>query len=146
MLHKLKPAKGSRPSRKRIARGDSGRGGSTAGRGVKGQDARSGPKRHPGFEGGQTPLVRRQPKLGGFNNPNRIEYEVVNVGVLENQLDAGTYDVADLRKARLARGKRPIKLLSQGDVKKKFNLSVHAASSSAKSAIEKAGGSVTILS
>lgn len=146
MLHKIKPAKGSRQSRKRIARGDSGRGGSTAGRGVKGQDSRSGPKRHPGFEGGQMPLIRRQPKLGGFNNPNRIEYEVVNIGSLEKQLDAGTYDAAALREARLARGKKPIKLLSQGTVKKKFNLSVHAASSSAKSAIEKAGGSVTILS
>lgn len=146
MLHKLKPAHGSRPSRKRIARGDSGRGGSTAGRGVKGQDARSGPKRHPGFEGGQTPLIRRQPKLGGFRNPNRKDFEVVNLDDLEKKLEAGTYDAAALREKKLARSKKPVKILSRGEVKKKFNLSVHAVSSSAKSAIEKAGGSVTILS
>ena len=145
MLHTLKPAKGSRPPRKRIARGDSGKGGSTGGRGVKGQDARSGSKRHPGFEGGQTPLIRRQPKLGGFQNPNRKEYEVVNVGDLEEKLSAGSYDIDALRTSKLIRTKKPVKLLSRGDVQKKFALTVHAASASAKAAIEKAGGSVTLL-
>lgn len=99
----------------------------------------------PQFEGGQTPLVRRQPKRGGFRNPTREEYEVVNLDVLEEKLDAGTYDVDALKEARLVDGALPIKILGRGAVKKKFALSVHGVSKSAKEAIEKAGGSVTIV-
>lgn len=147
MLHALKPAPGSRKKSKRIARGDSGRGGSFAGKGVKGQDARSGKgKRYAAFEGGQTPLIRRQPKLGGFINPNRVEYQVINVEDLEAKLDAGSYDIAALRERKIVRGSKPVKLLSRGEVKKKFTLSVHAASKTAKAAVEKAGGSVQIVS
>jgi len=90
------------------------------------------------------PLIRRQPKLGGFRSPRRVVYEPVNLDVLEVQLTAGAYDTAALREQGVVRTKRPIKLLGRGTVKKKFTLTVDAASKSAKEAIEKAGGSVTI--
>ena len=144
MLHSLKSAPGARKARKRIARGNSGAGGTTAGRGTKGQHSRTGSKRRFGFEGGQTPLLSRQPKLGGFKNPNRKEYEVVNIETLEAKLDAGTYDQAALREAKIVRTKQPVKLLGNGEVKKKFTLTVDAVSKKAKEHIEKAGGSVSI--
>jgi len=144
MLHTLKPAPGSRKARKRVARGTSGKGGLTAGRGTKGQQSRSGKGRRFGFEGGQTPLLRRQPKLGGFRNPRRKEYEVLTLKVLEEKLVAGSYDIAALRSAKLVRTKKPVKLLATGSVKKKFTLTVNAASKAASEAITKAGGSVQI--
>lgn len=144
MLHKLKPAKGSRKTKKRIARGNSAGGGTTAGRGTKGQLSRKGNRKRLGFEGGQTPLLRRQPKLGGFTNPNRIEYEVLNVGDLENDLPSGKYTVESLREKNMARTKKPLKILGKGELKKKFELSVDAASKTAIDAIEKAGGKVVI--
>ncbi len=143
-LHSLKPYRGSRKAKKRVARGSAAGGGTTAGRGTKGQQSRTGKGRRLGFEGGQTPLIMRQPKLGGFRNPNRVAYEVINIGELERKLDAGTYDVAALRQSRVVRTKRPVKLLGKGEVKKKFVVTVHAASAGAKEAIEKAGGSVTL--
>ncbi|MDD5623157.1 MAG: 50S ribosomal protein L15 [Candidatus Peribacteraceae bacterium] len=142
MLHALSPAAGATKKRKRIARGSSAGGGTTAGRGAKGQQARAGKGRRFGFEGGQVPLIRRQPKLGGFRNPSRREYEVVNIGVLEARLSPGAYDVVALRGAGLLTTRKPVKLLGQGSVTKKFELSVHATSKSARAAIEKAGGSV----
>ena len=145
MLHKLAPTPGSRKTRKRVARGNSAGGGTTAGRGYKGYHSRSGSKKRHGFEGGQTPLLRRQPKLGGFKNPNKVEYEVLNLSTLEANLNAGTYDVTALRSAKLLSTKKPVKILARGDVSKKFSLSVNAASSSAKAAIEKAGGTITLL-
>lgn len=144
MLHTLSPAKGSRRARKRVGRGNSSGHGTTAGRGTKGQQSRSGARRNFGFEGGQMPLLKRQPKLGGFKNPNRKEYEVINVGTLEEKLAAGSYDPAALKEARVTRTNKQVKLLSRGEVKKKFTLTVHAASKAAIEAIEKAGGSVTI--
>ena len=87
-VHDLKPAAGSRKAPKRIARGIGGKGGKTAGRGTKGQSARSA-RIKPGFEGGQTPLHRRTPKAKGFNNPFRVEYHVVNLDTLE-AFDAGS--------------------------------------------------------
>jgi len=146
VLHTLSPAAGSRKNRKRVGRGNSAGGGTTAGRGTKGQHARTGKGMRFGFEGGQTPLVRRQPKLGGFNNPSRKEFEVLNVSSLEKVLDAGSYDVEALRKSGIIRTKKPVKILARGEVKKKFSLTVDAASKSAVAAIEKAGGSVTIAS
>lgn len=144
MLHTISPAPGSRKNRKRVARGNSAGGGTTAGRGTKGQQSRGGAKRRFGFEGGQTPLLLRQPKLGGFTNPKRTEYEALNIAVLEEKLEAGSYDEAALRSAKLLRTKKPVKLLARGELKKKFTLTVHAASANAKKAIEAAGGSVTI--
>lgn len=146
MLHSIRPTKGSRTSKKRVARGSSAGGGTTAGRGTKGQNARTGGgKRYRGFEGGQTPLMRRQPKLGGFRSPGRTEYEVLNIATLEAQLEAGTYTVESLKAARLLATKKPVKLLANGTVSKKFDLTVHAASKAAKEAIVKAGGTVTTL-
>lgn len=118
MLHSLKAAPGSRKARKRVGRGSSSGTGTTAGRGTKGQQARTGKGRRFGFEGGQTPLVRRQPKLGGFRNPNSVSHEVVNVGDLEKHLDAGTYDVDALRASKLVRTGKQVKLLSRGEVKR----------------------------
>ncbi len=145
MLHTLKPAPGSRKKRKRVARGNSAGGGTTAGKGTKGQDARSGKgKRNPGFEGGQVPLVRRQPKLGGFTRPRRVTFEPLNLDTLEKMLEPGTYTVNDLRLKKIIRTKNPVKLLSRGSISKKFDLTVHAASKSAKEAMKKAGGTLTI--
>ena len=144
MLHTLSPAKGARHARKRVGRGNSSGHGTTAGRGTKGQQSRSGAKRNFGFEGGQKSLLKRQPKLGGFKNPNRQECEAVNVGILEEKLSAGSYDTTALRDAKVVRTSKPVKLLARGEVKKKFALTVNAASKAAIAAIEKAGGSVTI--
>lgn len=144
MLHTLKPAPGATKARKRVGRGNSAGGGTTAGRGTKGQLARKGNTKRVGFEGGQTPLLRRQPKLGGFRNPSRIEYEVVNIGDVEEQLAAGKYSAADLRAQKLVRSKQPVKLLGRGELNKKFELTVDAASKSAIAAVEKAGGKVLI--
>lgn len=144
MLHSLRPAKGSRPKRKRVARGNSGAGGTTAGRGTKGQQSRTGKGRRYGFEGGQVPLIRRQPKLGGFTRPRQIVYDVINLATLEEKLSAGSYTVKDLTAKRVVHGKRPVKILARGAVSKKFELHVHAASKAAKEAVAAAGGSITI--
>ncbi len=145
MLHTLSPAPGSRLKSKRIARGNSAGGGTTAGKGTKGQQSRSGHRRRFGFEGGQTPLLLRQPKFGGFRNPNRKEYEPLNVAVLEEKLAAGTYDITALREAKVLRTKKPVKLLARGEVKKKFVLTVNAVSKKAKEAVEAAGGKVQLV-
>ncbi|MBU0766539.1 50S ribosomal protein L15 [Patescibacteria group bacterium] len=145
MLHQLSPAKGSKKARKRKGRGSGSGNGTTAGKGTKGQRSRAGASRRFAFEGGQTPLLMRQPKLGGFRNPNRVEFEVINLSDLE-QLSAGSYDVAALKEAQLVRAKNPIKILGRGEVTKKLELTVHAASKTAIAAIEKAGGKVEIVS
>lgn len=144
MLHILQPAPGARKGKKRIARGNSAGGGTTAGRGTKGQLSRKGNSKRVGYEGGQTPLLRRQPKFGGFTNPNRKEYEVLNVSTLEESLTAGTYTAADLRDQKLLATKKRVKILGNGTVQKKFTLTVDAASKTAIAAIEKAGGKLII--
>lgn len=144
MLHNLQPSPGARKSKKRVARGNSAGGGTTAGRGTKGQLARKGNTKRVGFEGGQTPLLRRQPKMGGFTNPRRTEYEVLNLSDLEANLSAGKYTIADLRAAKLLATKKPVKLLGQGELKKKLELTVDAASKSAIEAVEKAGGKLIV--
>ena len=145
MLHTLRPNYGSVRARKRVARGNSAGGGTTGGRGTKGQQSRVGKGRRFGFEGGQTPLLRRQPKLGGFISPRKKNFEIVTLAALEEKLSPGTYDIAALRSQRVVRSGRPVKILSSGTVTKKLILSVHATSKSAKLAIEKAGGTVTLL-
>ncbi len=144
MLHSLKPNKGSTHSSRRFARGNGSGRGTTAGRGTKGQQSRVGKGRRLGFEGGQTPLIRRQPKLGGFAAPSRVEVEVLNLDTLEAKVPAGTYDREALKGLRIVHGKLPVKILGRGSVTKKFDLTVYGASKSAKEAIKKAGGSVTI--
>jgi len=146
MLHTLSPAKGSRRARRRVGRGNAAGGGTTAGKGTKGQRSRAGRSRKFGFEGGQTPLLRRQPKLGGFKQPAacRTEYEVLNLTDLEG-LKAGAYDIDAFKALRLVRTKKPVKILAKGELTKKMDLTVNAASKSAREAVEKAGGSVTII-
>ncbi|HEY0095140.1 MAG TPA: 50S ribosomal protein L15, partial [Archangium sp.] len=119
--------------------------GKTAGRGGKGQKARSGNMRFEGFEGGQSPLQRRLPKFG-FNSPNRTVYAVVNLSDLEG-FDAGaTVDVAALESRGLVKGRYDgVKLLGNGSLTKKLTIRVNKASGTAREAIEKAGGSVEEL-
>jgi large subunit ribosomal protein L15 len=140
-LHHLKPAEGATTRKKRVGRGDAGKGGKTAGRGTKGSGARG--TVPVGFEGGQMPLIRRQPKRRGFNNPNKVVFAVVNVARLEEAFDAG--DVVD-RAALLERGlvkkKGPVKVLGNGDLSKSLTIDVDAVSTVAREKIEAAGGSV----
>lgn len=145
MLHSLRPASGSKFRRKRLARGNAGKGGTTAGRGTKGQQSRTGKGRKLGFEGGQVPLIMRQPKLGGFTTPRSVTFETVNLDVLEKKLPAGTYSITDLVQKRVISKGRAVKILGRGSVAKKFELEAHAASKSAKDAVKKAGGSITIV-
>lgn len=143
--HTLKPNLGSRKKRRNRGRGDGSGRGSFSGRGGKGQTARSGGNRKPGFEGGQTPLLRRLPKLKGFKNPNRLPFQVVNVDGL-NVFDEGT--VVDLvalyDKKLISRKNRPIKVLGDGKLEKKLTVKADSVSASAKQKIEAAGGSVVL--
>jgi len=142
-LHDLSPASGSHRGRKRVGRGSGSGLGKTAGRGQKGQKARTGGKVHIHFEGGQMPLHRRIPKRG-FNNMNRVEYQVVNL----RDLDAfeGQVTVESLKGAGLiGHLHRPVKVLGQGEVTKALKVEAHAFSKSAKEKIEAAGGSVAVL-
>ena len=145
-LHDLHPAEGSRKDRKRVGRGNSGYGGTTAGRGQKGQKSRSGGGKGPGFEGGQMKLAMRLPKLNGFTNIWRVEYEPVNVGLLNELFEDG--DVIDaealVAKNIIKKATLPVKLLGDGDVTKKLTVKVDKCSGSAKAKIEAAGGTVEL--
>lgn len=145
VLHLLHPAPGSTKKRKRVGRGNAAGGGTTAGRGTKGQQSRTGKGRRFGFEGGQTPLLRRQPKLPGFKGPRRVRPELLALRILEAKLEAGTYTLDDLRARHLIRAGAPVKLLGNTPLTKAFSLEVHAASKGARKAIEEAGGKVTIV-
>lgn len=144
-LHELKPAEGSRSSRKRIGRGIGSGTGKTAGKGHKGQNARSGGGVRPGFEGGQNPLFRRLPKRG-FTNINRKDYTVVNVEVL-NRFDEGTEITPALliESGVVSKERSGIKILGNGKLEKKLNVKAHKFSGSAKEAIEAAGGQAEVL-
>lgn len=142
-LHDLRPASGSHRGRKRVGRGQGSGLGKTAGRGQKGQKARTGGKVNPHFEGGQMPLHRRIPKRG-FTNIHRIEYQVVNLRDLE-AFD-GKVDAAALKGAGLIGNvRRPVKVLGQGELTKALVVEANAFSKSAKEKIEAAGGSVAVL-
>jgi large subunit ribosomal protein L15 len=144
-LHELKPAQGATKARKRLGRGVGSGWGSTAGRGNKGQNARSGGGVRPGYEGGQMPIHRRLPK-GGFTNPFRKTFAVVNVGDLDRKFAEGeTVDEAALVKAGLVKGRRDgVKLLAGGRIGKALTVRVHAASAAAREKIESAGGSLEV--
>jgi large subunit ribosomal protein L15 len=145
MLNTLAPSPFSRKKSKRRGRGDSSGRGSFSGRGCKGQNSRAGTKFRPGFEGNQTPLAQRLPQLRGFNNINRVEYQVVNLSEIES-LGMEKVTVADLKKHGLIRSiNKKVKLLGQGTISKKVTLEVHAASQTAKAGLEKAGGSLSII-
>jgi large subunit ribosomal protein L15 len=142
-LHDLSPSSGSTKNRKRKGRGPGSGNGKTAGRGQKGQKARSGGSVHPRFEGGQMPLVRRIPKRG-FTNLSRVEYQVVNLRDLERV--EGDVTPESLKAAGLVRSvKKPVKVLGVGDVSRKVSVTAHGFSATAQSKIEAAGGSVTVI-
>ena len=146
-LHDLSPAPGSRKKRKRVGRGNASGHGTTAGRGDKGQKSRAGGGKGPGFEGGQNPLAMRLPKLPGFKNRWRQEYEVVNVGRLESLYKKG--DVVDgaslLAKGVVKSADLPVKVLGDGEITKALTVRVDKLSATAKAKIEAAGGKVESL-
>lgn len=140
-LHHLKPADGSKHKKKRVGRGDRGKGGKTAGRGTKGTGARG--TVPAGFEGGQMPLIRRQPKAPGFNNPNKVYFSVVNLSTLERSFEAGDEVTVDALKAKGLVGKKaPVKVLGDGELTKALTVEVDRLSASARQKIEEAGGTV----
>ncbi|MCH4056429.1 50S ribosomal protein L15 [Lapidilactobacillus gannanensis] len=144
-LHELKASEGSRRNRKRVGRGTSSGQGKTAGRGQKGQLARSGGKTRLGFEGGQMPLFRRMPKRG-FKNINRKEYAVVNLSDLD-RFDEGTEVTPELliESGIIKKQLAGVKLLAGGEVTKKLSVKVAKYSAAAKEAVEAAGGSIEVI-
>lgn len=144
-LHELKPNKGSTKARKRVGRGQASGSGTFSGRGLKGQQARSGGPKGGIFEGGQTPLLRRMPKLRGFRNINKIDYITINLSDLEERFsDGDTVDISTLKDAKLIKRIKPVKLLGKGKLTKKLTVVCEAASGSAKKAVEAAGGKITL--
>ena len=145
-LSNLKPAEGSKHSKKRIGRGFGSGQGVQAGRGHKGAKSRSGFKFKRGFEGGQMPLHRRVPKRG-FHNPFRVDYEVVNLDTLAAKFDADTIVTPDLLRERglVGGGKRPVKILARGDVSKKLTVRAHKFSGKAAEKIAAAGGATEVI-
>ena len=143
-LKDLKPADGSRTNRKRKGRGPASGNGKTAGRGLNGQKSRAGGGKGNGFEGGQTPLARRLPKLPGFTNINRVEYVPVNVSRIEEKYEAGETVNGETLKAKgiIKHADDLIKVLGDGEITKAVTVSVDKVSASAKAKIEAAGGKV----
>jgi len=147
-LTDLRPTPGSKKKRKRVGRGNAGKGGTYAGKGRKGQNARSGGGKGPYFEGGQLPLVRRLPRVRGFTNIFRIPYRIVNIERIE-----AVFEVSDeinpkilLEKGLIKKGKNPVKVLGQGDLCKALTIQAHAFSRGARAKIEAAGGQALEIS
>ena len=140
-LHDLRPAQGAKKSKTRVGRGEASKG-KTAGRGTKGTGARK--QVSAAFEGGQMPLHMRLPKLKGFKNPNKVIFQVVNVADLEKAFpNGGAVAIADIVAAGLARKNEPVKVLGNGDLGVKLDVTAEKFSKSAVEKIEAAGGSVT---
>lgn len=140
-LHDLKPAPGSKTAKTRVGRGEGSKG-KTAGRGTKGTKARY--QVPVAFEGGQMPIHMRLPKLKGFKNPAKVTFQVVNVADLAELFpEGGDVTIADLVAKGAVRPKQPVKILGNGDIDVKVNVTATKFSGSAKSKIEAAGGSVT---
>ena len=144
-LSNLKPAQGSKHSKKRVGRGHGTGQGTQAGRGHKGAQSRSGYKSKRGFEGGQMPLHRRIPKRG-FHNPFRVEYLVVNLDVLAERFDAGTVVTPELLRERgLVTSAGPVKVLARGDVSKALTVKAHKFSGKAAEKLAAAGGAAEVI-
>ncbi len=145
-LLNLKRNKGARQSKKRLGRGNGSGLGTYSGRGGNGQTARTGGNIKPGFAGGQTPLYRQMPKYRGFNNPNRVTFQVVNVSDLDRFEEGSEINAQTLLEKKLISSlNKPVKILGNGELSKKLNVTVERVSSSAREKIEKAKGSVTEL-
>ena len=144
-LHELKPVEGARKDGFRLGRGQGSGNGKTAGKGHKGQKARSGGMGKLGFEGGQTPLARRLPKRG-FTNINLKEFAVINVSQLNNFADGAEVTPAVLKEMGLVKNaKDGIKVLGEGELEKKLTVKANKFSKSAAARIEKAGGTVEVI-
>jgi large subunit ribosomal protein L15 len=145
-LSNLKPADGSKHSKKRIGRGHGSGQGAQAGRGHKGAQSRSGYSYKRGFEGGQMPLHRRVPKRG-FHNEFRVEYVVVNLDTLAERFDAGAVVTPELlyEKGLITKTRRPVKILARGDVSKKLTVRAHKFSGKAAEKIAAAGGATEVI-
>jgi large subunit ribosomal protein L15 len=142
-VHDLKPAPGANKKKVRKGRGEASKG-KTSGRGTKGTRARNTVRL--GFEGGQMPLIRRVPKLKGFKNPNRVEFQVVNLSLLgELYPEGGEVTAADLAEKGAVRGGRPVKILGTGELTVAVQVKAHAFSGSAKEKIVAAGGTAEQL-
>ena len=144
-LHNLKPAKGSTHNTKRVGRGQGSGKGGTATRGTKGAQARAGYEHKIGFEGGQMPIQRRLPKFG-FNNPTRVEYIAVNLSALQalsEKLGTSVITLDVIEEAGLARQKDLVKVLANGELTAKLEVSANAFSKTAVEKIEAAGGKAT---
>ena len=141
-IHDLQPSPGERKKAVRVGRGTGGRGGKTAGRGTKGQGARGTIPMN--FEGGQMPLHIRVPKLKGFNNPFRVEYQAVNLDTLE-ALTETEIDPGVLHEHGLTHKGALVKVLARGELTRKIDIKAHAVSKAAEQAITAAGGTVEIL-
>ena len=165
-LHDLKPAPGSRKARRRVGRGIAAGQGKTAGRGTKGQKARAGGSIPAWFEGGQTPLHQRIPKLRGFRNPFKVQYEIVNVGDIARMAELGELEGGDMPGTKAKKGSpapitvnqeilraaglvrrldRPMKVLGGGDLSTALFVVADAFTASARTKIEAAGGTVSVL-
>jgi large subunit ribosomal protein L15 len=144
-VHDLAPSPGATKKAKRVGRGIGGKGGKTAGRGTKGQHARNTVAR--GFEGGQMPLKQRVPKLRGFNNPFRVEYQAVNLHTLADLAEAGETTITPevLVAHGIVRKGAFVKILARGELSAKVAVTAHAASKAAASAISDAGGTLTLV-
>jgi large subunit ribosomal protein L15 len=141
-VHHLRPAPGAKTAKTRKGRGEASKG-KTAGRGTKGSKARN--QISAAFEGGQTPLHMRLPKLKGFKSPNKVEFQVVNLAQLQTLYPEGGEVTKESLVAKGAvRKNQPVKVLGNGDISVAVQVSVDAASAAAKSKIEAAGGSVTV--
>lgn len=146
-LHTIKPAKGSVKTKKRLGRGIGSGFGGTASRGHKGAKSRSGYKKKAGFEGGQMPLQRRVPKFG-FRNPNRVEYNAINIGQLQTlseKIGETSLSIDTLKKYGLVGKNDKVKILGNGELSAKLEVEAHAFSASAEEAISAVGGSVKKL-
>ncbi len=142
-VHHLRPAPGAKTAKTRVGRGEASKG-KTAGRGTKGTKARY--QVPASFEGGQMPLHMRLPKLKGFKNPNKVEFQVVNVAQLATLFpEGGTVGVDELVAAGAVRKNQPVKVLGNGDISVAISVSAHAFSETAKAKITTAGGSATEL-
>jgi len=143
-LHELRPPEGARHRTQRVGRGTGSGRGKTSTRGQKGALAR-GDGFRLGFEGGQMPLAQRLPKLGGFKNPFKKVYAVVNLTKLNRFQDGATVELSDFAEAGLARAGMQVKLLGTGTLRRRLTLTAHAVSESARAAIEARGGTITLV-
>jgi large subunit ribosomal protein L15 len=142
-LHHLRPAPGAKTAKTRVGRGEGSKG-KTAGRGTKGSKARN--QIPVGFEGGQMPIHMRLPKLKGFKNPFKVEFQVVNLDRIGELFpEGGDITVEELVARGAVRKGHPVKVLGQGDISVKVTVSAHAFSGSAKEKIQAAGGTTTVL-